>query len=123
MCRDNKIPPMTMPSGHLPTLYTALADDPPASGGPTDPPDTIETRVIETTDESNLLDLFLPGDWRSDSVEIKEDGIDGNDDLYRNLGHEIRDGDDDPHPPDTVFTHAIETIDNDRGLTLLHHGC
>jgi hypothetical protein len=113
---------MTMPSDGLPTLYTALAEDSAAGGGPSDPPDTIETRTIETTDESNLLDLFLPTNRRSGPIlEIEEDRVYDDDDLYRNLGQHIREGDD-PHPPDTIYTHAIETIDNDRGFTLLHEG-
>jgi hypothetical protein len=46
-----------------------------------------KTRVIETTDESNLLDLFVPTNRRSGSIlEIDEDGTYDDDDLYRNLG-------------------------------------
>ena len=113
---------VTMPTDGLPTLYTALAEETAAGGGPSDPPDTIETRVIETTDESNLLDLLFPPSLRSGSIlEVDEDGAYGDDDLYRNLGQRIRGGDDAP-PPDTVYTATIETIDNDQGLTLLHQG-
>ena len=44
--------------------------------------------------------------------------------LYDVLGHPVRasrpDREGDVPPPDTVLTHAIETIDNDRATALLH---
>lgn len=80
-----------------------------------DPPFTIETRTIETTDESGLSEMMPIYSVRPSGEAIPGSQTTG--DLYQRLGEAVR-ATDRPIPPDTTITFTIETVDNDRALTL-----